>query len=219
DIFTTAQNENASRGQLSVNQTNLASWAAILSGVITLTNTTDGAKLLEYPPPPLTFEPLVIDPIAHSTIVSNMMAGINNLRSSLNASNQPVYPGQVFQHLGDILAVPELTVNSPFLNLSDVQQQAGISDAVYERIPQQILSLLRLGEPRYVIYSYGQSLKPADRSIVQSGTYFGMCTNYQITGEVVTRAVVRVDNYPVPGRPFTQPPRIVVESYTVLPPE
>jgi hypothetical protein len=39
DVFTAAINENASRGQLSVNQTNFAAWSAVLSGVITLANT------------------------------------------------------------------------------------------------------------------------------------------------------------------------------------
>ena len=38
DLFTTAPNDNATRGQLSVNQTNFAAWAALLDGVIVLTN-------------------------------------------------------------------------------------------------------------------------------------------------------------------------------------
>ena len=40
DLFTTAINPNASKGQLSVNQTNLAAWAAVLEGVFVLTNET-----------------------------------------------------------------------------------------------------------------------------------------------------------------------------------
>jgi hypothetical protein len=214
ELFTTAVNENASRGQLSVNQANLASWAAILGGVITLTNTTDDANVGIYPQPPLQFGALPIDPATHSVALSNIVAGINRSRATTN------YPNQMFQHLGDVLSAPELTVNSPFLNLSDAQRKGGIPDAVYERIPQQTLSLLRLGEPRYVIYSYGQSLKPADKSVIQSsGPYFGVPTNYTITGEVVTRSVVRVDNYPTPGLGHTNQPHVVVESYTVLPPE
>jgi len=94
---------------------------------------------------------------------------------------------------------PELTVASPFLNTNSLTQlQQGISEAVYERIPQQILSLLRAGEPRFVIYAFGQSLKPADRSIVTSGPFFGLCTNYQITAEVATRTVLRVEGSPNP---------------------
>src|ERR1035438_9616036 len=41
DLFTTALNDNATRGQLSINQTNLAAWSAALSGVIALTNVVD----------------------------------------------------------------------------------------------------------------------------------------------------------------------------------
>ena len=38
-MFTTALNDNATRGQLSINQPpNLAAWSAVLSGVIVLTN-------------------------------------------------------------------------------------------------------------------------------------------------------------------------------------
>ena len=52
---------------------------------------------------------------------------------------------------------------------------------------------------------------PADKSIVTSaGNYFGMCTNYQITGEVFTRAVVKLEG-------TARNPRPVVLSYNVLP--
>lgn len=89
----------------------------------------------------------------------------------------------------------------------------GVDDEAYERIPRQIMSLLKLGEPRFVVYSYGQSLKPAANSLVlnpPNDMYFNLCTNYQITGEVVTRTVLRVDG-------TAQNPKVVVESYNVLP--
>jgi len=93
------------------------------------------------------------------------------------------------------------------------QQQQALNDAAIERIPQQILGLLRLDQtPRFVIYSYGQALKPAEHSIVTSGPYFGLCTNYQVTAEVATRAVVRIEGAPTN-------PRVVIENYNVLPPE
>ncbi len=87
----------------------------------------------------------------------------------------------------------------------------GISDEVVERIPQQIMSLLTLRhEPQFVIYSFGQTLHPANHSVVSGGRFFGMCTNYQITAETATRTVVRVEG---------TPPNVhtVVESYNVLP--
>ncbi len=40
DLFTSRPNDNAVRGTLSVNQTNLAAWSAVLSGMVVLTNTT-----------------------------------------------------------------------------------------------------------------------------------------------------------------------------------
>jgi hypothetical protein len=135
-------------------------------------------------------------------------------------------PGGTFYRLGDILAVPELTVNSPFLNSGDPRGRLmDLNDSVYERIPQQVLGLLKGPDhPRFVIYTWGQSLKPAERSLVTSGPYFGMCTNYQVTAEVATRAVVRVEGTPEYPRPLSaQPPlpnlRPVVESFNVLPPE
>ena len=200
DLFTTAPNENASRGQLSVNQSGSAAWAAILDGVITVTNTSS-----------TNLAPLVIDPIVNSNAFMNIFTNIINTRTN--------YGGNVFTSVGDVLSTPQLTVASPFLNTAN---PAMLNDAAYERIPQQILSLLRIGTPRYVIYAYGQSLKPADRSIVtSSGPYFGMCTNYQITGEVVTRTVVRFEPTTpgVTGFLPAGPMRPVVESFTVLPPE
>ena len=124
------------------------------------------------------------------------------MRSSTNFNGR-------FRHLGDILAVPELTTNSPFVT----GQSGNVSDEINERIPQQIMSLLRLGDqPRFVIYAYGQSLKPADHSIVQSAGYVGMCTNYQITGETAIRAVVRIEGAPTNTH-------AVVESFNALPPD
>jgi hypothetical protein len=130
--------------------------------------------------------------------------GINNTRTN--------FPHNAFARLGDILATPQLTVASPYLIATN---RAVINDAVVERIPQQILGLLHGGEqpPRFVIYSYGQALKPATHSIYMgSGAFFGLCTNYQITAEVATRAVVRVEGAP-------SKPRTVIESFNILPPD
>jgi hypothetical protein len=211
NVFTVAPNDNATRGRLSINQTNIAAWAAALQGVVVLTNTG-----------PSQYIPYVIDPTVNDAAFQTIWNGINNRRNGSNAVGSvlvPNYPANVFTNLGDILSVPELTVKSPFLNTNS--PTVGPNDAAYERIPQQILSLVKVGEARYVIYCYGQSLKPAPHSIVQSaGSTFGICTNYQITGEVETRAVIRVDNRPYPGEPpNAPPPQVITESFNVLPPE
>ena len=78
-----------------------------------------------------------------------------------------------------------------------------------------------------MIYAYGQALKPADRSLVTSGPYFGLCTNYQITAEVATRAVIRIEGSPDPSRnDITEPdpkkrypPRVIVEKFNVMGPD
>jgi hypothetical protein len=84
-------------------------------------------------------------------------------------------------------------------------------------LPQQVMSLLQVGEPRFVVYSYGQTLRPAPASIVTGGPYQGMCTNYQVTAEVATRAVVRIEGAPTTAIPTS--PRVVIEKFNLLPPD
>jgi hypothetical protein len=240
DPFTTAVNDNAARGRLSINQTNLAAWSAVLSGVIAVTNSSTTNDLAAIPPV-LRYEPLLIQPagtynpalpLAEQPPLVQIVSSINLARANTNAATGPVFTNHVFNHLGDILAAPLLTQQSPYLNPANAYgihylTAGGINDAAMERIPQQIMGLLTLSHsPRFVVYSYGQALKPAERSIVMnSGPYFGLCTNYQVTAEVATRAVVRVEgspdpaiaNNPDPGRRY--PPRLVVEQFNVLPPD
>jgi len=192
DLFTAAPNDNATRGRLSVNQTNLAAWSAVLSGVYVLNDITNGTTIL----PAGAYTPQNPTPLAR------IVGGINRTRATM--------PGGSFQHLGDVFATPELTMASPYITNAN----AVVNDAVYERIPQQIAGLLQGGEPpRFTIYSWGQTLKPAQRGVVtHGGPFFGLVTNYTITAEVATKAVIRIDGAP-------NNPKPVIESYTVLPPE
>jgi len=84
---------------------------------------------------------------------------------------------------------------------------------MYEWLPQQVMGLLRVsGSPRYVIYSYGQALKPAaNGTYLGAGPYFGMITNYQIVSESDSRAVVELEGAPTNTH-------AVVESFNILPP-
>jgi hypothetical protein len=228
NLFTTAFNDNASRGQLSVNQTNLAAWSAVLAGVLVNSNAFEASSTNIQPAG-------TYDQTSTATLppVVRILAGINGTRTNFAGT---------FNRVGDILATPELTVGlnpkyigaypngywggvSPFLDLGDpatidnkkgsltASQQSLISDEAYERIPQQIMSLLRNDSaPRFVIYAFGQALKPAEHSIyLGTGPFFGMVTNYQITAEAATRAVVHVEGAPAA-------PHVVVDSYNVLPP-
>ncbi|HEU5124490.1 MAG TPA: hypothetical protein VFW05_10545 [Verrucomicrobiae bacterium] len=216
DLFTAAPNENAGHGRLPINQENLAAWSAVLSGVVLMTNAQTG-------------EWTVIQPAAFSTNVQYIVDGINTARANTNIIDGPVFPNQQFAHLGDILSAPQLTDQSPYLPVVGAAEfeNFGINDTVMERIPQQIMSLLSFSHsPRFVIYSYGQTLRPAEGSVIRSfGQFYGMCTNYQITAETATRAVVRVEGSLNPAdrnnsdQSRRYPPRIVVEQFNLLPPD
>jgi hypothetical protein len=237
DLFTTSFSDNSARGKMSVNQTSLAAWSALLSGAAMLTNIAlpnGGYQLAPFIAQPAgvydpyntnTWPPLVL-----------LVNGINRTRTNLFLNSRGV-----FDRLGDILKVPELTVKSPFLSTNSLSAQRNvINDAVMERLPQQILGLLQDDPaPRFVIYAFGQALKPADRSLVTSGPYFGLCTNYQVVAEAATRAVLRVDGIPkfqppaprlvklqpllIDTPPIVRPAmtnlNVVIEQFNVLPPE
>ena len=185
----------------------------------------------KLPLPPsynLTYNPMLINPAGVSganSALGQLVAGINSTRT-----NTTLFPKHAFGTrfgVGDILAVPALTEQSPFLHRSNyvnsawvddpAQKEYGISDEMYEWLPQQTLSLLRdSGDPRYVIYCYGQTLRPAANSLVTTGgNDFGLCTNYQITAESAARAVIRVERHvTATGTNYST----VVESFNPLPP-
>jgi hypothetical protein len=163
--------------------------------------------------------------------LGQIVQGIYNTRT--NFLNPDGVRG-AFEHVGYILAVPQLTERSPFLNWNDsVQQQKGINDEMYEWLPQQTMSLLRVsGSPRYVIYCYGQALKPAPNSVYTGGgAFFGMVTNYQVMSEIATRAVVRfgstLTNNVVfdlntanwVSQPVVTNNNAVIENFNILPPD
>ena len=203
DLFTAAPTENSARGLLSVNQTNLASWSAVLSGVIVASNTLTSAA---------TYQGRLIDRASFSPAISNIVQSINDWRLS------PTNHGY-FHSIGDILGAPQLTTRSPFLLMDpslgvggSQSAQKALTDEAIERIPEQIMSLLKKDEPRYMIYTFGQSLKPAANSLYSSGGV-NVYTNYQITGEVATRTLFRIDST------IPQQPKIVIEDFKILPGE
>jgi hypothetical protein len=101
----------------SANSTNLS---GALDGISVVTNSV---------PSPAT---LVMS--SNSPQAAIIVNGINAARA-----NQP---GQLFGGAGDILATPELSLNSPWLDLDD-DAIYEITDADYEMIPSQLLPLLR----------------------------------------------------------------------------
>jgi len=218
DLFTTALDDNATRGTLSVNQSatstdplaGLAAWSALFSGLVTVSNNIpDGGTSLTLHPqrnfPAPAYTTNIIQPAGPFPLISPLgiiVTNINWVRT--NFVNADGVKG-TFEHVGDILSVPQLTEQSPFLHVANngivdfVQLTNGISDEMYEWLPQQAMSLLRCSaSPRYVIYCYGQALKPAPDGVNESSvtlangqSAFGMITNYQVVSEIATRAVVR----------------------------
>jgi len=208
DIFTTALNGNATRGQLPINvgasdtgdpAAGLAAWSAAFSGLVVPTNIIG------------THPPVVITPAGVNlagSILYSLVTNINYYRTTFtNTTSQ----GGAFKRVGDILSVPALSQNSPFL--AGLNLTNSIPDALMEWLPQQTMGLLRLSDqPRFVIYSYGQTLTPAPNGVVNSGNQAGMITNYQVTAETVTRSVVRIEGAPTNTH-------AVIESYNILPPD
>jgi hypothetical protein len=215
DIFTTATDLNSTRGLLSINQANLPAWSAVLSGVVVLRNAKPDAKLLATYSTNRAIElkEEFIVPAANDTntppLLVRFVNGLNGYRTDPANFNKVSHGG--FTNLAQLFQVPEFTVHSPWLNTaSQYQQRLGLTDAAYERLPMQILSLVKPGDPRFVVYAYGQALRPARDSIDTSRG--NLCTNYQVTAEVATRVVIRVEGTP-------DRPRPVIESFNILPPD
>jgi hypothetical protein len=246
DTFSTALTENAGRGQIGVNQTNLSAWSAILSGVPALRRlNNDGNNLVAT----------VLDPaggngaaFVHKIVAGYSTNGPNGLFRRGIASgfvHTNGWPGDSlvtvtgpdgkpltlpkarrslprFRSVGEICSVETLSVGSPLLeNVEYDETNPGrfrpVSDEVVERIPQQILSLLKAEEPRYVIYAWAQTLKPAPGAVVTApGPFFGLSTNYVVTGEFATKTVLRFEGALSTNAPVTQTLRSVVEDHRVL---
>ena len=123
-------NTNSPNELLSVNERDTNAWLARFDGLTALTNT----SINPSPTKPPTFDTLVIS--SNSTQAASVSTGLAAARAS--------YSGGAFRNVGDLLATPELSLASPWLNQSDpLFSQRGISDEAYERLPGQLLPLLR----------------------------------------------------------------------------
>ncbi len=201
DLFTTAINDNAARGLMGVNQTNLASWSALLSGVPILQNNQDrnNPKLLFVQPSSDELKQVLVGYTNNPTAKAPLREVIPGLLGTI--TNTVLAPGGYFTGLGAILATPTLSDHSPFLdfptNSTGWKVTRNLTDEVVERLPQQILSLMKADEPRVTVYSFAQTLKPAANSLVTTpGLFYGLCTNYQVTAEYATKTILRLDGPP-----------------------
>lgn len=277
DTFSTALTENAARGQIGVNQTNLTAWSAILSGVPVIQNQAVGGRIpwksddfrdrlsaleallrkeqqafITNNPNLLPYRNIgtIISPangnanspmariVAGNTVeidrylennrmtnlaIVNGFTHTNPMPGSPIVNGKPIPSRSLPRHVsvGEICSVPTLSIGSPFLDDAIRNplkpDQPWVPDEVVERIPQQILSLLKAEEPRYVVYSWAQTLKPAPGAVVTApGPFFGLSTNYVVTGEFATKTVLRFEGALSTNAPVTQTLRSVVEDHRVL---
>ena len=123
-------NTNDPTQLFSVNDPNLADWQNVLNGLTVYSNSVANPKPIFAP----TFDTYVL--ASNSPQASVVANGIANVKAGQSNQN--------FYSIGDLLAAPELTVISPWLNTANVNQQKyGITDAEYEAIPAQLLPRLR----------------------------------------------------------------------------
>lgn len=122
---------------LSINNPDTNAWAARLDGLIALTNSPSGE-------------------LAPITITSNSPeAGIIAQAIQTARANTSTYG---FQDVGDVLAAPELSVASPFINtnLLSTPSAGGLTDEALEKIPTQLLPLLRVDSFGQIAPANGQ---------------------------------------------------------------
>ena len=129
--------------QLSINNPGTNAWLGILDGLIVETNN----------PVTLSTGNAIIS--SNSPEAAAIVQGIFSTRA-----NPTVFPNQTFPRLGDVLASPSLTEQSPFLNTNNLQSYSagGLSDEVFESLPSQLLPLLREDFFGALIQTNNQSL-------------------------------------------------------------
>jgi hypothetical protein len=158
-------NTNDFRSVPSVNNPDTNAWLVLLNGLTAWTNTL-----------PDQFDVVVIS--SNSPQASIIANAIQSARI-----NQP---GGFFRDVGDILAIPQLTEQSPFLNPG-----SDISDEAYEIIPSQLLSLLRADSIGSIALTNGQTL-------VQFTGYDGHAYAVQVSSDLMNWANIST-NSPVNG--------------------
>jgi hypothetical protein len=116
-------NTNDPRNLASVNQTSASAWRGLLDGMTVLTNTDVGQ-----------FDPVIVS--SNSPQVAIVAVALDSARVSR--------PGQRFRDLAELLAIPELSVASPWLDTNGAAQfNSTMNDEACEALPSQLLTLLR----------------------------------------------------------------------------
>jgi hypothetical protein len=139
-------NTNDFRPLLSVNNPDPNAWLVALDGLTALTNEDSGQ-----------LDAIIIS--SNSPQAAILANAVETARSG--------QPNQFFRDAGDILAVPQLSKASPFLELISPNATTNvITDAAYEMIPGELLSLIRSD-------SIGSVVTTNNQMIVQFTGYDG----------------------------------------------
>jgi len=219
ELATLQAGGGAQTSLLSVNAKSPAAWAAVLSGVAVPKSKKKGITLHYFHrkhPGNCTETDCVRfgyrlappQPNGENPGMRELIESINEHRV-LHGKNQD---NKIFERVSDILSVPELTISQPAYQAMIARREVDRAEAPerpdwwapyypdeldYERIPQQILSLLRTDStPRFVAYVFSQTLKPARGApLLESGSLDddGLCHNYAITSEAAQRTVFRIE--------------------------
>jgi hypothetical protein len=124
-------NTNTPEQSVSINDPSPQAWMAVLGNVQAWTNLLSDEDVRTGSLPQ--FDPIPIPPGSPQATV--LLAALEQARLTR--------PHQRFASLAELLAVPELTLASPCLHITPAQELFGLTDAVLEAIPAQILGSLR----------------------------------------------------------------------------
>ena len=179
-------NTNDLTTQFSINNPDPNAWAVQFDGFNVISNTLSdilaGTAMVQP-----TFNAYTIS--SNSPPAAFLASAIQSYRSS--------QPNQLFHVIGDLLAIPQLSQQSPYLNWNDAKQQInGINDTAYEAIPSQLLPLLRAD-------SIGALLTTNGQTQLQFSGYDGHAYAVQASADLVNWISIAT-NSPVNGS-FTLP--------------
>ena len=173
-------NTNDLQSLFSVNNPNSNAWFNLFNGLTVLTNSLSDSQIASGTA--AQFNSLVI--LSDSPQAALIVNAIQTAQGS--------QPEHFFRDAGDILASPQLTEQSPYLNWNDsTQQQHGINDEAYETIPAQLLPLLRAD-------SVGLIVPENSQTVVQFTGYDDHAYAIEVSSDLKNWDSIST-NYPVNG--------------------
>jgi hypothetical protein len=209
NIYSASLTEAARTSLLSVNAEKPEAWAAVLSGVAVPRSKADNETHPHKKHPgncPQASARIDCTPFNRRLYPNSRMREMVKSINEHRVLHGGVEDIKRFERVSDLLSVPRLTSSQRYCQDMIAQGFEAYTAAPnfpaewvpyypdeldYERIPQQILSLLRTDStPRFVAYVFIQTLKPARGSLDEET---GLCSNYAIDSEAARRTVFRIE--------------------------